>query len=298
MKAVPILTSSLISLAVSATLHAAGAHDFDQTLAAQAKGVVEISNVAGGIEVTGTDRNEVSVHGALGDGVERVDVTQDGARTVIKVVLPEHSHSDGEAHLKVLIPRGSELNVTAVSADVATSGVQGVQRLSAVSGDIKAEIAGSDAEIKTVSGDLKVKGHGQPAHLHVTSVSGDVRLEHGAGDLEASTVSGTLVVSLDSASSVRARTTSGDFHFDGKLGHGANFDASSVSGGINVRAAADGGYAYEVTSFSGDVSDCFDVKAERPKYGPGSSLRGSRGDGSGQMHLKTMSGDVELCDRN
>jgi DUF4097 and DUF4098 domain-containing protein YvlB len=298
MKAYSILTGSLLSIAASAVVCAASERDFDQTLAAQAKGVVDVSNVAGRIEVTGTDRNEVTVHGHLGAGVERVDVTQEGARTVIKVVLPEHSHSDGEADLKVQIPKGSELDVSAVSADVATSGVQGVQRLNAVSGDIVAEIAGSDADIKTVSGNLKVKGHGQPAHLHVTSVSGDVHLEHGAGDLEASTVSGTLVVSLDTASSVRARTTSGDFRFEGKLGHGANFDVSSVSGDLNVRAAADGGYAYEVSSFSGDISDCFDAKAERPKYGPGSSLQGTRGDGSGHMHLKTMSGGVEICDRN
>jgi DUF4097 and DUF4098 domain-containing protein YvlB len=89
-----------------------------------------------------------------------------------------------------------------------------------------------------VSGDVKLKGHGQPARLHVSSVSGNVRLEHGAGDLEAGTVSGSLVVSLDSARSVRARSTSGDVHFEG-----------------------------------------------------------TRGDGAGHLRLKTMSGDVQLCDR-
>jgi len=130
----------------------------------------------------------------------------------------------------------------------------------------------------------------------VTTVSGDVHLEHGAGDLETTTVSGTLVVSLDTARSVHARTTSGDMHFDARMTRGSTFEASTVSGDVNVRASAEGGYAYEVSTFSGDISDCFGgPKAEKGIVGH--SLSGSRGEGAGQMRLKTMSGDVQLCDR-
>ncbi len=140
--------------------------------------------------------------------------------------------------------------MSAVSADVNATGVTGVQHLNAVSGDMSTELFGADLELKTVSGDVKVKGHGQPAKLRVTSVSGDVHLEHGAGELETSTVSGTLVVSLDSASSVRVRTTSGDLRFEGKLTRDATLEATTVSGDMNVRAAAAGGFAYEITTFS------------------------------------------------
>jgi hypothetical protein len=71
-----------------------------------------------------------------------------------------------------------------------------------------------------------------------------------------------------------------------------------VSGDLNVRASADGGYAYEVSSFSGDITDCFNASPERTsKYGPGSRLEGTRGEGMGHLRLKTMSGDVQLCDR-
>jgi DUF4097 and DUF4098 domain-containing protein YvlB len=188
--------------------------------------------------------------------------------------------------------------VSAVSADVTTTGVTGMQRLSAVSGDVTAELAGADLELKTVSGDVKLKGRGQPARLHLGTVSGNVHLEHGAGDLEANTVSGTLVISLDTARSVRARSTSGDVRVEAHLTRGASFDATSVSGDLNVRASAEGGYAYEVSTFSGDITDCFDAKPERAgKYMPGSTLEGTRGEGTGHMHLKTMSGNVQLCDR-
>jgi hypothetical protein len=286
-------------LAASAAATASSDKTFDRQAPAQPRGVVEISNVTGTIEVSGWDRSEVSVHGDLDTGVERVDLTSEGPRTTIKVILPHTSSHGGEARLQVKIPKDSELDVSAVNADVTTTGVLGVQHLSAVSGNIAAELAGADVELKTVSGDLRLKGHGQPARLHVSTVSGDIHLEHGAGDLEASTVNGTLILSLDSARGVRARTTSGDLRFEGKLTRGASFEASTVSGDLNVRASADGGYAYEVSSFSGDITDCFSVSPEHvSKYAPGSRLEGTRGEGAGHVRLKTMSGDIQLCDRS
>ncbi|HYM27913.1 MAG TPA: DUF4097 family beta strand repeat-containing protein [Steroidobacteraceae bacterium] len=272
---------------------------FERTVNAQPKGVVDISNVSGSIEVTGWDRQEVSVQAELGADVERVEVTSEGDHTTIKVVLPQHGSRRGDAMLHVKVPKDSELDVSAVSADLTATGVQGVQRLNAVSGDVSSELFGSDLELKTVSGDVKLKGHGQPARLRVTSVSGDVHLEHGAGELETNTVSGSLVLSLDSARSVRARTTSGDLRFEGKLTRDATFEASSVSGDLTVRASAAGGFAYEVTSFSGDIGNCFGAKAQKEsEYGPGSKLTGTRGEGGGHVRIKTMSGDVSLCDRD
>ena len=113
-----------------------------------------------------------------------------------------HHHQGGAARatpratarrkLRVQIPTDSELHLTTVSADASITGVLGVQRLNAVSGDVSTEIAGADLELKTVSGDVRIKGHGQPARLHVSTVSGDVHLDHGAGDLETSSVSGDL----------------------------------------------------------------------------------------------------------
>jgi DUF4097 and DUF4098 domain-containing protein YvlB len=292
------LAGALLLLLVGAAASASNDRIFDKQLSAQPRGVVEISNVSGNIEVTGWDRNEVNVHAELGGEVERVEVSSEGDHTGIKVMLPRASGHGGEARLQVKIPKDSELDVSAVSANVTTSGVLGVQRLSAVSGDVTAELAGADVELKTVSGGVRVKGHGQAARLRVSTVSGDVHLEHGGGDIEASSVNGELVALLDSAHSVRARTTSGDLRFDGTLAHGATLEATSVSGSLNVRAGADGGYAYEISSFSGDINDCFNANPERAsKYGPGTRLTGSRGEGMGHVRLKTMSGDVQLCDR-
>ena len=47
----------------------------DRTIPASAAARIEIENVAGSIEVTGWDRNEVHIVGTLGDDVEGLDIT-------------------------------------------------------------------------------------------------------------------------------------------------------------------------------------------------------------------------------
>jgi DUF4097 and DUF4098 domain-containing protein YvlB len=276
---------------------------FERQIAAEPRGVVEISNVSGKVDVSGWDQPEVNVRAVYRGGVDHVDVTSEHGHTIIKVVVA-HSHgmswfgSDaGEVDLRVQIPKGSELDISATSADVKSTGVEGVQRLKTVSGDVKAEIAQSNVEVKTVSGDVELLGHGQPADLHVGTISGDVRLEHGAGELDLSSVSGDLIVSLDTALNVRVHTTSGTLKFDGKLLRGANFEAESVSGDVSVRASSESGYEFEATTFSGDINDCLKVTPQKTsQYGPGSRLNGTQGGGSAHVRLKTMSGDVSLCD--
>ncbi len=62
---------------------------FEQRLPVQPHGTVEISNVAGRIDVQGWDNPEVEVRGDIGEGVEKVDFNTDHGHTVIKVRVPE-----------------------------------------------------------------------------------------------------------------------------------------------------------------------------------------------------------------
>ncbi len=301
----PITYRLLPAIALMASASVWGsetAGTFEREVPAPAHGVIEISNTNGTIDVTGWDRPAVSVQAELGADGDQVEVTSSGDHTVVRVI-PRHSGTfsfgHGETHLRVQVPKDSELDVSAVSANVKSAGVLGTQRLKSVSGDVSAEMGPADIDAKSVSGSVKLRGKGQPAKLHVSTVSGDVELKHAAGDLEATTVSGEITAALDSAHSVRLRSTSGDIAFEGRLLRGADFDAQSVSGDLKVRAASEDGFDFEAASVSGDISDCFNVPAERSsKYGPGHKLNGTRGGGGGHMRLKTMSGEIELCDRN
>jgi DUF4097 and DUF4098 domain-containing protein YvlB len=287
----------ILTVLFAGALGAARADTFDKQVSADPHGSVVVSNVGGEVEVAGWDKPQVDVHADVASG-QRVEVTSGSGHVDVRVVRTGQQGWGGhEVHLTVRVPQGSELEVIAVSAEVKSSGVLGVQRLQTVSGSIEADLA-TDADVKTVSGDARLRASGRPAHLRINSVSGDVSLVNAAGDLEATTVSGMLRAVLSPARSVRAHTTSGDLTLTGKLASGITLDAQTISGEIQVHAQAEAGYDYDVSSFSGDIENCFGQQAARiSEYGPGKRLAGTRGKGDGKVRLKTLSGTVNLCDR-
>jgi len=293
----PVIVVSILAMAFVGNTYA---ETLDREVAADPHGAVEISNVSGKIEVSGWNRPNVHVQADYGGGVERVEVTTESGRTVIRVVLQHSSWwgggSGGSADLKVQLPKDSKLDVSGVSSGVSSTGIDGPQHLRTVSGGITADIGGTDVDVKTVSGEIRLRGVGQQGSIHLSAISGDISLEHAAGDLEASTVSGSVDVHVNPARSVRLHTTSGSVSFEGTLLRGASLDAQSLSGRLRVQAPAQAGYQYEASSFSGSIRDCFNAEPERTgHYGPGSSLNGTLGEGGAQVRLKTLSGSIELC---
>ena len=290
-----VFVVSLLLAGVSAA-HADD-RDFEQRVKADAHGSVRVSNVAGKVQVIGWDRLEVEVKARLSGNVERVDVFSDKGRTTIRVILPRSSFRSGEADLEVHVPQQSDLDVSAVSADVETQRLLGQQRLTTVSGEIRAEFV-KDFEGKTVSGDLRLKGQSEPGDVRVSSVSGDVYLDRGGGDVEVTSVSGDLLLDVAAVRTVRTRTTSGDLSLRGALARDGTVEADTISGDVTVRVKPQAGFQYEATSFSGTIGNCFGRHAESTSaHGPGTRLNGTAGDGRGRVRVKSMSGDVAICDR-
>jgi len=278
----------------------ANENTIDRTVAADARGEVVISNVSGNVDVRGWDRNEVQVKGRLDEDVERVDVDTSGGRTTIKVILPKGSHDGGDAMLEIQVPRGSSVEVSAVSADVTSRGVQGAQRLTTVSGEIIADISGgNDSQVRSVSGDITVKGDSKAGALRVSSVSGSLQLTNGAGKLDVVTVSGDARVHMVDASEINGRTTSGELELHAKLVRDARVSVEGVSGDMNLDLGNTGGLALEIESFSGEITGCLagDKVQKVSKYGPGVRLNTNIGDAAARVRAKTLSGDIEICDR-
>ncbi len=233
----PALFAAL-SLTAAAVCGAAD-RDFERTVAADAKGSVRVSNVAGTVNVSGWDRPEVEVKARLSGNVERVDVLSDKGRTTIRVVVPRNTMDGRRRSSSIRVPAGSDLDISAVSADVDVSKVTGPQRLTTVSGEIHSEFA-KDFEGKTVSGDMRIRGNGQVGDLRLSSVSGDIVLERGAGELGATSVSGDLILEVGSTSSARLRTTSGNVTLRGSMSRrDGSVEADTISGDVTVRLKAD-----------------------------------------------------------
>jgi DUF4097 and DUF4098 domain-containing protein YvlB len=270
---------------------------FDQTVAADPRGTVDISNVSGSIDVIGWDKPQVQVHAEVASSAERVDVSSSKGRISIRIGRNGDSWSGGgHAILTVRVPQGSELEVSAVSATVSSRGVLGAQHLHSVSGNISAQTA-ADIEVKTVSGNTSLQGVPQPHDYRVGSVSGDVRITGAAGDLEATTVSGALNVALSPAHEVHVHTTSGNFTIAGRLASDGTIEAETISGTMKVDTSG-GGYQYDLSTFSGQIENCLGAAVVRPEHGPGERLSGTRGKGGGRVRLRSLSGSLNLCDKS
>jgi hypothetical protein len=287
-------------LLLAATGVPAHAEDFEQHIAADPHGEINVSNVAGNIDISAWDKPEVEVKAELSSS-QRVQVESDKSRRISIVVKGTGGSGwlggDHGATLRLRVPSGSEINLSAVSADVHSRGVKGRQSLQTVSGGIQADI--TDAEVRTVSGDLRLQGSGTPQRVRINSISGDVTLTNAAGDLEATTVSGDLRATLGAAHAILLRSTSGELQFSGRLAHDGSLEAQTVSGEVKLQMPPESGYDYELRSFSGEIEDCFGQKPERTStYTPGSRLIGSRGAAGGaRVRVKTLSGDISLCDK-
>jgi DUF4097 and DUF4098 domain-containing protein YvlB len=268
----------------------------DQHRAANPQGAVEIDNVAGSIDVQGWDKPEVAVTGTIGKDVERVDVTGDGNRTSIRVVLPRGIHwgmHDGEARLVIHVPTNSSVSASMVSSDLKVSAVHGALELRTVSGNISGD-GGGDLRANDVSGDIHFTAMAAK-RIEVKAISGNIVLTGGNTDIEASSVSGDAHLTLGTVSRARFKTVSGSISATLAAASDAQIDGESISGDIRLDFAGEPAADFEVQTLSGDIDNCFGPKAVEPRHGPGKRLTFKTGDTSARVHLTSNSGDVRLC---
>jgi DUF4097 and DUF4098 domain-containing protein YvlB len=277
----------------------AGAEEIEKSAQADPRGEVVIGNVAGEVQVTGWDRNEVHVNADLSDGVQKLDFKTSGARTTIEVMLPKGRNYQGSTDLIVQVPRNSSLVVNTVSADQTIKDVRGMQRLQAVSGMIQTELWNDDVEAKNVSGEVWVRGHNGKGAMRVTTVSGDVRLEDIGPEMDLNTVTGDMDVRVAELSKARIKTTNGDLELRAaKLTDDVRIDAESINGDLRFRLRGALDAEFDIETFNGEIDNCFGPKPHKTReYGPGNAVHFKEGNGDGRVRIKALNGTVEVCNR-
>lgn len=288
-----------VMVAAALLAQSAGAEDIEKSAQADPRGEVSITNVAGEVQVTGWDRNEVHVSADLSDGVQRLEFKTSGARTIIEVVLPRGRIYHGSSDLVVQVPRNSSLVTNTVSADQTIKDVRGMQRLQAVSGMIQTEVWNEDLELKNVSGEVTVRGHNGKGVLRVTTVSGDIRLQDIGPEMDLNTVTGDMQVRVSELSKARIKTTNGDLELrTGSLTRDARIDAEGINGDLRFRFRGALDAEFDIETFNGEIDNCFGPKPHRTReYGPGNALRFKEGNGDGRIRIKALNGTVEICNR-
>ena len=170
----------------------------------------------------------------------------------------------------IAVPRGTRIDASTVSGDLAVQGTRGPLEVQSVSGDVRLADVQGPIRLKTVSGD--VSGTDVAGALDANSVSGDLNFDR-------CRIHGCEVV-----------TVSGDFHLAGELETVREHRFKTISGDVALDL---GGRSYDVRfkTLSGDL-DC--------TLGGTVTGEGKRdkhvivGDGLTRVMVKTVSGDLEL----
>ena len=290
----PLRAACLAALAL-ATLPAIAATPIDQTRPLDADGQVEIGNLKGRIQVRAWDRNEVRVTGSLGAGVEKLVVEGDRRRLQVKAQYPRRSNSSEATTLLLQVPLRASLDIDSVAADIDIDGVApGDLQIDSVSGDVVVAAAPRRARIETVSGDQRLTLNSP--RVGAESVSGDIVL-NGRLDAEVSveTVSGEIRIDSrgEALRSLRIGSVSGDADARLGLADRGEVRAETVSGDLRLVLPRTLSAQLEASSFSGDLAAPA-AKARKDGFGPASTLNHRYGEGDGEIHLETFSGDAEL----
>jgi Toastrack DUF4097 len=194
------------------------------------------------------------------------DLTWDGLRGWLR---PQR-HS---ANITITVQKDCPTQLGVVNATAVVSGVSARASLKSVSGDIMLDGLTGAIDANTVSGNLESQG--LDGSIAFKSVSGDLTLAEGRlGRLDAKTVSGRVTADIDLAPAGEARV-------------------ATVSGEVAIRLPAQTSAAVTLRSLSGHVHSDFD--GLQAAGGPSAkNMAGTLGDGSGQLSVTSMSGDVTI----
>ena len=256
-----------------------------------AEASVSIENIAGEIEIEGWDRNEAHLTGELGNSVDELEINATASRLDIRVINRNERNTD-RTDLKLMMPRGASVDVSAVSADISISNIDnGKLTASSVSGDVEVEASSRWISIESVSGDVAFNGHTE--RISAESVSGDVYLTGISGEIAATTVSGDMELRAGLVESAKLETVSGDLTVTAEVSTSGRLSAESMSGDVVILLPSSQTGLFRAQSFSGRIYTDFG-SVEQARHGPGSHLKYTSGNGGGEIRVESFSGNIKL----
>jgi len=281
----------VVALLAILPLSAIAGQAVDQHWDIGANAVVSVENLAGKIEIQGWERNEAHLTGTLGDSVDELEVNASGSRLEITVVNRSERNVDN-TDLKLMVPAGANINVSAVSADIAVSSLDNEKlKVSSVSGDLAISANSRRVSLESISGDVDFTGY--TARISAESVSGDLSLSGVSGEVAVSSVSGDMELIATGVERGKLETVSGDVEMECELSENGSLKAESMSGTVLLSLPANYAGLLEASTFSGEITSAFGAVKEE-KYGPGSRLRYESGNGGAEVRVESFSGNIKL----
>ena len=281
---------------------------------------LDLANIAGDIMVTGGNGDEIRIEAVKRarsrDGEDakrlidemRIEVVETADRVEVRTLYPRNRRNySGSVDYTVTMPSGGSATLRSVSGDVRVSNVRGELRAESVSGNMVTAGATRLSLVKTVSGDVEVTDAAAEGEVTVSTVSGNLTargLKARAVDL--SSVSGDVILTNVTSDRATVKTVSGNVEYTGPLARSGRYEMTSHSGTVRLSVSGTTGFDLEATTFNGDVRSDFQLtlRAGIDNEGRGGrrnrmnrSIRGSYGDASAIVNLKSFSGDIVITKR-
>jgi len=212
------------------------------------------------------------------------------------------------ADLVIEVPAGRDIAVYLAAGEVSADDIEGDVSIDTGSGPVTATAIVGSLNVDTGSGSVRVRGvEGDlwvdtgSGSVEVSDVSGDeIEIDTGSGNvrgdglnsevLGVDTGSGSIQLEGVTAADVLLDTGSGSIDIE-LLSDIDSFDADTGSGSVTVRAPAGLGASVEIDTGSGGIDLDFPVEVRSIRR---DHVRGSIGDGRGDMRIDTGSGTIRL----
>jgi DUF4097 and DUF4098 domain-containing protein YvlB len=289
LKSLPV---SLALVLVVASTAAWADETIDRTLDMPADGLVKVENLAGHIEFTTWDREQVQVRGEASDDVEEVEITSTSRSVEVRVRNKKGERRIDGTDLRLVIPEQASIEASGVSADIKITGSRGQSiSLNTVSGDLEVAASTQRLELQSVSGDIEFEG--ETPRSNFETVSGEIVIVGATGEVSANTVSGDLSLDTNELTRGRFEAVSGDLTLAMSLADEGRLTCDSMSGDVMLRLPGDQEAEFTAQSFSGSIRTDFG-ESSRVSKGPGVVLEHREGDNGAQIRLESFSGDISI----
>jgi len=290
--------------------------NFSRTVRLGRDGTFSLDNVAGDIEVTGGNSNDVRI-----DAVKRarhpdaseakailqdmnIDISERGGNVDVRTDYPRYRNRRGwygSVDYTVSVPRDARVTLKSVSGEVKVTNVNGDLRAESVSGDVVLSNVRRVRFAKSVSGDVDI-ADATSDDVTAESVSGEVIIRAvKTRVLNLQSVSGDVRLTDVDAERAESRSVSGDVEFSGRLAANGRYEFHSHSGSVRVTPSSAQGFDVEATTFSGNVRSDYPMTIQGPIRGfrppENRTVRGSVGGGGAMLILQSFSGNITIVRR-
>jgi len=281
---------------------------------------VDLSHLSGDIRVTGAGGSEIKVEATkrvrhrdpeqakrlLQD--LRIDMNNFNGRVEVRTIYPRRgsygNNISASVDYVISVPSGASVALKSISGDISVTSVTGEVRAETVSGDVNVSGTPNVSVAKTISGDVTARDIGTHTTLVLSTVSGTVI---GTGlrvrALEAGSVSGDVRLIGSEVERLVAKSVSGNIEFEAPLSKGGRYEFTSHSGNVRIMLSGNTGFELDADTFSGSVRSDVPVtlraigrndQAPRDRRGSNRAIRGSYGDASAFLAVRSHSGSVVI----